>query len=36
MFSASQAVRLAGVPRYSTDNGTPYYMGCQSLLYLDL
>ena len=36
MFSASQAVRLAGVPRYGTDNGTPYYMGCQSLLYVDL
>ena len=36
MFSASQAVRLAGVPRYNTDNGTLCYMGHQSLLYIDL
>ena len=37
MFTASQAVRLAGVPRYSTDTGKPCcYMGYQSLLYLDL
>jgi len=35
MFSASQAVRLAGVPRYGKDKGGTFYMGHQSLLYLD-
>ena len=35
MFSASQAVRLAGVPRYRKDKDQTFYMGNQSLIYLD-
>ena len=35
MFSASQAVRLAGIPRYGADKGKTFYMGHQTLIYLD-